>query len=472
VGVAQLVERWIVVPDVAGPSPVTHPCFFKRIVGKTIPNRWLERIPPELKNGKSGKTPVIEGNSSMSKRVPSYRLHKPSGKAVVTINGKDYYLGVHNSKESKLAYARIIGEYKSAWLSYGIEVAKTSMAMVMADYLDFCEQHYSSTRANETLQSIIALRYLADYEDTAACEFGPLKLKAVRNKMLDDVGAVSRRKLSRQYVNKMVDRIRRMFRWATENELVEVSVYTALLTVKGLQFGRTSAPEASPVKPVDDATVDATIGFCTQVVADMIRLQRLTGMRPGEVCTLTPCMIDRSGSIWIYHPPTHKTAWRGIERSIYLGPLAQAIISPYLNRDADQALFSPAESDQQRRAKLRAQRTTPLNSGNRVGTNRTKKPLRSPGSSYTTQSYGKAIMYACSRVWPIPNGLDAKAQADWRARYWWSPNQLRHAAATKIRQQHGLEAAQAILGHSRASTTELYAEVDHSRGRAIAAAMG
>lgn len=28
VGVAQLVERWIVVPDVTGPSPVTHPCFF------------------------------------------------------------------------------------------------------------------------------------------------------------------------------------------------------------------------------------------------------------------------------------------------------------------------------------------------------------------------------------------------------------------------------------------------------------
>ena len=27
VGVAQLVERWFVVPDVTGPSPVTHPCF-------------------------------------------------------------------------------------------------------------------------------------------------------------------------------------------------------------------------------------------------------------------------------------------------------------------------------------------------------------------------------------------------------------------------------------------------------------
>ncbi len=130
-------------------APTLTLVFTKRIVDKTIPNRWLERIPPELKNGKSGKTPVIEGNSSMLKKVPSYRLHKPSGKAVVTVNGKDYYLGVHNSKESKLAYPRIIGEYKAAGSSYGIEADITSMAMVMADYLDFCEQHYPGTRSSD-----------------------------------------------------------------------------------------------------------------------------------------------------------------------------------------------------------------------------------------------------------------------------------------------------------------------------------
>ncbi len=28
VGVAQLVERWIVAPEVAGSSPVTHPIFY------------------------------------------------------------------------------------------------------------------------------------------------------------------------------------------------------------------------------------------------------------------------------------------------------------------------------------------------------------------------------------------------------------------------------------------------------------
>ena len=35
------------------------------------------------------------------KNLPSYRLHKPTGQAVVTLNGKDHYLGRHGTRESK-----------------------------------------------------------------------------------------------------------------------------------------------------------------------------------------------------------------------------------------------------------------------------------------------------------------------------------------------------------------------------------
>ncbi|MBQ2849213.1 MAG: site-specific integrase, partial [Thermoguttaceae bacterium] len=41
----------------------------------------------------------------------------------------------------------------------------------------------------------------------------------------------------------------------------------------------------------------------------------------------------------------------------------------------------------------------------------------------------------------------------------WSPNQLRHAAATEIREKLGLEVARIVLGHSSTSTTEIYAEI-------------
>ena len=44
-------------------------------------------------------------------RVPSYRLHSPTGQAVVTLNGKDHYLGKWNTKPGKAEYNRLIGEW-------------------------------------------------------------------------------------------------------------------------------------------------------------------------------------------------------------------------------------------------------------------------------------------------------------------------------------------------------------------------
>jgi hypothetical protein len=44
-------------------------------------------------------------------RLPSYRLYKRSGQAVVTLNGRDIYLGVHNTEESRENYKRAIKEW-------------------------------------------------------------------------------------------------------------------------------------------------------------------------------------------------------------------------------------------------------------------------------------------------------------------------------------------------------------------------
>ncbi len=75
-----------------------------------------------------------------------------------------------------------------------------------------------------------------------------------------------------------------------------------------------------PVLPVDDATVEATLPFLSTVVADMIRFQRLTGCRPGEVCGIRPMDVDRSGEVWVYRPASHKTEHHGKERFIFIGP--------------------------------------------------------------------------------------------------------------------------------------------------------
>jgi site-specific recombinase XerC len=61
-----------------------------------------------------------------------------------------------------------------------------------------------------------------------------------------------------------------------------------------------------------------------------------------------------------------------------------------------------------------------------------------------------------------------KAQATaWRDEWCWHPNQLRHAAGTKIRSTVDLNAARQVLGHSEKRTTEIYAEQDFAAAREI-----
>jgi hypothetical protein len=51
----------------------------------------------------------------LTRSNPSYRKHKASGQAVVTINGRDVYLGPYGSRVSRDGYDRVIGE----WLTNG-----------------------------------------------------------------------------------------------------------------------------------------------------------------------------------------------------------------------------------------------------------------------------------------------------------------------------------------------------------------
>ena len=51
----------------------------------------------------------------MSLRTPSYRLHKPTGQAVVTLSGQDHYLGKFGSTGSRAEYDRLVAE----WLANG-----------------------------------------------------------------------------------------------------------------------------------------------------------------------------------------------------------------------------------------------------------------------------------------------------------------------------------------------------------------
>jgi integrase len=156
----------------------------------------------------------------------------------------------------------------------------------------------------------------------------------------------------------------------------------------------------------------------------MIELQLLTGMRSGELVLMRSRDLNTSGRVWEYRPASHKTAYRGHERIIYIGPQAQEVLRPWLRTNLEEYLFQPAEVEAWRRAQLTAQRKTPASCGNRVGTNRKESP-REFQPHYDTRGYGQAVQYALDKL----NRHRAKQGEE---PIHWHPHQLRHLAATRL----------------------------------------
>ena len=394
--------------------------------------------------------------SAAPTRTPSYRLHKPTGQAVVTLGSRDIYLGKHGSPESHQRYDQLIVE----WISKGrprrvvdqsgsVPVDLT-ITEIMVVYLKFADGYYRkgdspSPEVDNIRHALRPLRRL--YGHTPAKEFGPLALKAVREEMIAN-------ELCRNQINQRLGRIVRLFKWAVSEELVPASVHQALRTVSGLKRGRSEARESVPVQPVSDQQVEAVRPYVSRQVAAMVELLRLTGMRPGEVCLMRGSDIERSHQVWIYKPHDHKTAYRGKSRTIALGPKAQQVLQAWFQSDPTAYLFSPAEAVAERRAQQRLARATKVqpSQSSRSKTN----PQRKPGNRYTTRSLHHAIRYGCTRATIEP----------------WHPHQLRHAAATRLRKEFGLDTARAVLGHSSAVVTEIYAELDFTKAEEAMSRVG
>lgn len=399
-------------------------------------------------------------------RIPKYRKHA-SGQARVVINGKDYYLGKHGTKLSRQRYDALIAEWLADNRSstFGIEAAEITLRDLMIDFLGHAEGYYSESEYEYIKRSLRPLNKL--YSDLTVTEFGPKQFKAVRQVMIEQ-------QLARTNINASMKRIARMIKWGAAEGKYPAAIYDTLKLIPSLQRGRSEAKESEPVRPVCEDKVAATIEHCSPVVADMIRIQLLTGCRPGEVCMFTPKLIERIDSVWEAKLDKHKTAYRGKERIIMFGPEAQKILTPYLFRGEDEAIFQPCEAV--RRLRESRERLTPVNCGNRVGysdaSRKGRKPKRPPGTRYTSKAYAKAITYACKKAFPEPDEATKEELAQWRAAEWWSPNQLRHTSATKIRKKFGLEVAAIILGHSKLETSQVYAERDREAAIAIVAKIG
>ncbi len=381
-------------------------------------------------------------------RIPSYRLHKPSGQAVVTIRGRDHYLGPFGSGPSRTEYDRLIAEYLAGQTTGHAHCgtpADLTVAELCSRYVDHAEQYYvkrgrPTSEIHTIRKAVKTLRTL--YEHTLADEFGPLALKTCRTQWVDEG-------LTRRGANRLAQTIRAIFKWGTENEIVRVTTWQALTTVAGLKRGRTPALDPDPVRPVPEDHLNRSLNAAHPMIQAMIRIQLKSGMRPGELILLRGADIDTSRPVWVFTPLTNKLEHQGRERIIHIGPEAQAELKPWLRCDPWQFIFGPRH---RREYDLR-DRLAPRPRTAWEKRNRKRRVLR---SVYTVNGYLQAIRRTCDRA-----GVTR-----------WTPNQLRHNAGTLLRAKYGVEAARTVLGHSNIGTTQIYAEADLNRAAEIIGEIG
>jgi integrase len=416
--------------------------------------------------------------------APRYRLHKKSGKAIVTLpygNGvrRDVLLGEWQSPASKAEYARVIAEWSAGgrpWEKDAQARAGLSVAELLEAFFKHAEQHYrkpNGETTNEVNEFEYALGPVCElYGLTPAASFGPLALKTVREKMIEAGWCRTR-------INRQLNRVRHVFKWGVENELVPSTVYGGLKAVAGLQRGRSKAKESQPVRPVPPALVNETLPYLRPQVAAMVQLQLLTGMRPGEVTTMRGIDLDMRGTVWLYTPAEHKTAHHGHTRAIAIGPRAQAILRPWLRPNVTEFLFQPREAEAARHAERRQQRHTPM-TPSQARRQRKRNPKKQPCEFYNVVSYGRAIRNAidkanraaacepCKAKKPKERCPSCQAAALPR----WHAHQLRHTRAAEIKRAAGLDAARAVLGHRTPIITEHYAELDIGQAVEVMAKIG
>ncbi len=191
-------------------------------------------------------------------QIPKYRLHKPSARGVVRLSGRDIYLGTHGTAESKERYRQVIAEWlaNNRQITAGRELVESTQGLCVAElmpaYLDHSASYYGKNGQPTREQGNIrdAIRSISHlYSKTLVTDFGPSELRSARQGMIDD-------DLCRNVINSRVNRIRRMFKWGVERELVPPTVLHALQAVTPLKRGRSAARETEPACPVSKMSVD------------------------------------------------------------------------------------------------------------------------------------------------------------------------------------------------------------------------
>lgn len=337
-------------------------------------------------------------------------------------NGRRAYFGEFGSPEADQKYQAWLSEVMASLAAGEPTVSHKSsvtLAKLIVLYLEWSDKNHSEGEARNNRETLYKLLDPFCGEQIAA-KFGPTKLRSFQTHLANSG------RFRRTTVNNHVKRVRRFMRWCQSRELIPPGIVQELEQVEPVRKGRTKAKESEPVEPVPRSTWEATLPFLRKPVRAMVQIQFWCGMRPGEVCSLRPCDIDRSGDVWLYRPQQHKTSHKGKTLIKAIPAPAQPILEPWLHGPPEEPAFRTIRK--------------------RV---------------FTALTYGSAVRRAIERAGEygvkIPH---------------WHPNQLRHAILTEIRESLGLEDAQWWAGHSESATTMIYTWTASGNLTRIATAIG
>lgn len=282
----------------------------------------------------------------------------------------------------------------------------TTQALTVAElvcrFLEHARRDYSKG-SKEPLYLDYATRDLvAMFGPVPADSIRPAELRAVRAAMLSHV--------CRKTANRRTTQIVRVFRWGVQEGIVAVSVWHAIQSVDAIQPGREGSTDYDRIGPVPDEHFDLVAAKVPKRIRDIMIVHRATGMRSGEILSMTPAQCDMTGDDWLYFPRHHKTKNHEKDRIVGVPREVVPILLEHMPPAPDRPFF----------------------------------PIK-------VNSYYNAVKRACLKI-----GIEP-----------WHPHQLRHTAATNVKAIVGEEAAATLLSVSNEKTAKVYARITAEAVRRI-----
>ncbi|MFI4855122.1 MAG: tyrosine-type recombinase/integrase [Phycisphaerales bacterium JB065] len=228
----------------------------------------------------------------------------------------------------------------------------------------------------------------------SAESFGLEDLRAYREQLI-------KRGLKRRTINQWVGWVRGMFRWGAREQLLPASTAAELTLLDPLRYGRSMARESSIPMVITRAQLLEVLPHLPSVVARMVQVQWLCGMRVSELVSMRSEDLVEIDDYLVYVPAHHKTEHHERDRRIVICAEARA----HIDEGLEGLQF-----------------------------------VNSIGNPYNRNTYGAAIRRACRR-----NNLRT-----------WTPGGLHRSAATHARRLVGSEGVQRLLGHASSDMTERY----------------